>query len=129
MAKKQGISYSADAGLIRGEGAMRQAGSFVDIAGSMGKGIDRQMKVLQQAAEQREARSRARNEEVKSYLRTFNSNVDVSTLSPQNQKEINNFLMGVKDRYAAAASAIVNLTPGTPEYMEQLDIMNNEKTL
>jgi hypothetical protein len=127
MAKKQGISYSADAGLIRGEGAMRQAGGFVDIAGSMNKGIDRQMKVLQQAAEQREARSRARNAEVKNYLQTFNSNVDVSALSPQNQKEINNFLMGVKDRYAAAASAIVNFTPGTPEYMEQLDIMNNEK--
>jgi len=123
MAKKAQRNYSADASLVRGEAAMRQAGGFQPLA----QAFDAPMQRLQQAAKERQAREQQRNNKVESYLSALNSNIDVTALTETDQKTVNQYLMGVKDEYAQAASAIVNFKPGTPEYMEQLDIMNGVK--
>jgi len=123
MAKQQARSYSANTALIQGEGAMRQAGGFQDYS----KAFEAPMQALQQAAQQREAREQARNAKVESYLQALNANIDVTALTANDQKVVNEYLMGVKDEYAEAASAITRFKPGTPEYMEQLDIMNGVK--
>jgi hypothetical protein len=123
MAKQAQRNYGADLGLVRGEGAMRQAGGFQPLA----QAFDAPMQRLQQAAKERQAREQQRNNKVESYISALNSNIDVTALTEANQKAVNQYLMGVKDEYAEAASAIVNFKPGTPEYMEQLDIMNGVK--
>ena len=123
MAKKAQRNYGADASLVRGEAAMRQAGGFQPLA----QAFDAPMQRLQQSAKERQAREQQRNNKVESYLSALNSNIDVTALTETDQKAVNQYLMGVKDEYAQAASAIVNFKPGTPEYMEQLDIMNGVK--
>ncbi|MDA9907782.1 hypothetical protein N9D22_05295 [Flavobacteriaceae bacterium] len=123
MAKKAQRNYGADLSLVRGEATMRQAGGFQPLA----KAFDAPMQRLQQAAKERQAREQQRNNKVESYLSALNSNIDVTALTETDQKTVNQYLMGVKDEYAEAASAIVNFKPGTPEYMEQLDIMNGVK--
>ena len=123
MAKKAQRNYGADASLVRGEAAMRQAGGFQPLA----QAFDAPMQRLQQAAKERQAREQQRNNKVESYISALNSNIDVTALTETDQKAVNQYLMGVKDEYAQAASAIVNFKAGTPEYMEQLDIMNGVK--
>jgi hypothetical protein len=123
MAKKAQRNYGADLSLVRGEGAMRQAGGFQPLM----QAFDAPMQRLQQAAKERQAREQQRNNKVESYISALNSNIDVTALTETDQKAVNQYLMGVKDEYAQAASAIVNFKPGTPEYMEQLDIMNGVK--
>ncbi len=123
MAKKAQRNYGADLSLVRGEGAMRQAGGFQPLM----QAFDAPMQRLQQAAKERQAREQQRNNKVESYISALNSNIDVTALTETDQKAVNQYLMGVKDEYAQAASAIVNFKPGTSEYMEQLDIMNGVK--
>ena len=123
MAKKAQRNYGADLSLVRGEGAMRQASGFQPLM----QAFDAPMKRLQQAARERQAREQQRNNKVESYLSALNANIDVTALTEADQKAVNEYLMGVKDEYAEAATAIVGLKPGTPEYMEQLDIMNGVK--
>lgn len=123
MAKKAQRNYGADASLVRGEGAMRQAGGFQPLMQAFDAPIQR----LERAAKERQAREQQRNNKVESYLSALNANIDVTSLTETDQKAVNEYLMGVKDEYAQAASAIVGLKPGTPEYMEQLDVMNGLK--
>lgn len=123
MAKQPTRNYGADTSLIQGEAAMRQTGGFQDYS----KAFDAPIQRLQQAARQREAREQQRNAKVESYISALNANIDVTALTETDQKAVNQYLMGVKDEYAEAANAIVNFKPGTPEYMEQLDIMNGVK--
>ena len=123
MAKKAQRNYGADTSLVRGEAAMRQAGGFQPLMQAFDAPIQR----LERAARERQAREQQRNNKVESYLSALNANIDVTSLTETDQKAVNEYLMGVKDEYAEAASAIVGLKPGTPEYMEQLDIMNGVK--
>ena len=123
MAKKAQRNYGADLSLVRGEGAMRQTGGFQPLMQAFDAPIQR----LERAARERQAREQQRNNKVESYLSALNANIDVTSLTETDQKAVNEYLMGVKDEYAEAASAIVGLKPGTPEYMEQLDIMNGVK--
>lgn len=123
MAKQAQRNYGADTSLVRGEAAMRQAGGFQPLM----QAFDAPMQRLQQAARERQAREQQRNNKVESYLSALNASIDVTALTETDQKAVNEYLMGVKDEYAEAASAIVGLKPGTPEYMEQLDIMNGVK--
>jgi len=123
MAKKAQRNYGADTSLVQGEGAMRQAGGFQPLMQAFDAPIQR----LERAARERQAKEQQRNNKVESYLSALNANIDVTSLTETDQKAVNEYLMGVKDEYAEAASAIVGLKPGTPEYMEQLDIMNGVK--
>tara|TARA_E500000318_G_C3567726_1_gene216446 strand:+ start:2398 stop:3636 length:1239 start_codon:yes stop_codon:yes gene_type:complete len=125
MAKKQGISYSADAGLIRGEGAMRRAGGFVDAAKAIGTGFDRTSGEIAKELANREKKQAAIDAKVANSIRAMKGNVDVTGLSAADQKAVNTFLLEQKDIYAQAANLASTLKPGTPEYTEQVDIMNN----
>ena len=125
MAKKQGISYSADAGLIRGEGAMRQAGSFVDAAKAFGEGFDRSSREMAKGLAARENKQAKIDAKVANSIRAMKGNVDVTGLSAADQKTVNTFLIEQKDIYAQAANLAATLKPGTPEYTAQVDIMNN----
>ena len=125
MAKKQGISYSADAGLIRGEGAMRQAGGFVDAAKAIGAGFDRTSNQMAKGLANRERKQAAIDAKVANSIRAMKGNVDVTGLNAADQKAVNTFLIEQKDIYAQAANLASTLKPGTPEYTAQVDIMNN----
>lgn len=125
MAKKQGISYSADAGLIRGEGAMRQAGSFVDAAKSIGAGFDVTSKEMARGIAARKNEQAKIDANVANSIRAMKGNVDVTGLTATDQKAVNTFLIEQKDIYAQAANVASTLKPGTPEYTAQVDIMNN----
>ena len=124
MAKKQGISYSADAGLIRGEGLMRSAGQ-VDEAAAFGKGFADTFKATQQGIANRNAKIAKIDAKVADHIRGMKGNIDVTGLTAQDQKAVNSFLLEQKDLYANAASQAAKLKPGTPEYTRQVDIMNN----
>lgn len=116
-------NYGADTGLVRGEAEMRRASGFQPLMQVFDVPIQR----LQQAAQKREAKEQQRNARVANYISALNANIDVTALTETDQKVVNQYLMGVKDEYANAANAIVKLKAGTPEYMEQLDIMNGVK--
>ena len=124
MAKKQGISYSADASLIRGEGLMRSAGQ-VDEAAAFGKGFADTFKAAQQGIANRNAKIAKIDAKVADHIRGMKGNIDVTGLTAQDQKAVNSFLLEQKDLYANAASQAAKLKPGTPEYTRQVDIMNN----
>jgi hypothetical protein len=125
MAKKQGISYSADAGLIRGEGAMRKAGGFVDAAKEFGEGFDRSSREMAKGLAARENKQAKIDAKVANSIRAMKGNVDVTGLTAADQKAVNTFLIEQKDIYAQAANLAATLKPGTPEYTAQVDIMNN----
>ncbi len=125
MAKKQGISYSADAGLIRGEGAMRKAGGFVDAAKSIGAGFDVASKEIAKGIAARKNEQAKIDAKVANSIRAMKGNVDVTGLNAADQKAVNTFLIEQKDIYAQAANLASTLKPGTPEYTAQVDIMNN----
>ena len=125
MAKKQGISYSADASLVRGEGAMRQAGGFVDAAKAIGEGLDRSFKAMAKGLAERERKQAKIDAQVADSIRSMKGNVDITGLSAAGQKAVNAFLIEQKDIYAQAANLAATLKPGTPEYTAQVDIMNN----
>jgi len=125
MAKKQGISYSADAGLIRGERAMRQAGGFVDAAKEFGEGFDRSSREMAKGLAARENKQAKIDAKVANSIRAMKGNVDVTGLTAADQKAVNTFLIEQKDIYAQAANLAATLKPGTPEYTAQVDIMNN----
>ena len=125
MAKKQGISYSADAGLIRSERAMRQAGGFVDAAKEFGEGFDRSSREMAKGLAARENKQAKIDAKVANSIRAMKGNVDVTGLTAADQKAVNTFLIEQKDIYAQAANLAATLKPGTPEYTAQVDIMNN----
>jgi hypothetical protein len=123
MAKQVKRNYGADTSLIQGEAAMRQTSGFQNVAAA----FDAPMKRMERMGAAIQRKNQARNAKVESYMSALNANIDVTALTEDDQKEVNNYLMGAKDEYAAAASAITNFKAGTPEYMEQLDIMNGVK--
>ena len=125
MAKKATAArnYGADNALIQGEANMRKTTGFQNIAAA----FDAPMNRMKEMASVISRKNQARNAKVESYMSALNANIDVTALTENDQKEVNNYLMQSKDEYAEAASAITNFTAGTPEYMEQLDIMNGVK--
>ena len=123
MAKQAKRNYGADTSLIQGEAALRKTSGFQNIAAA----FDAPMKRMERMGAAIQRKNQARNAKVESYMSALNANIDVTALTEDDQKEVNNYLMSAKDEYAAAASAITNFKAGTPEYMEQLDIMNGVK--
>lgn len=124
MAKKAGINYGADLGLIRGEAAMRSAGQ-VNEAAAFGKGFQSTFSAMQKGIERRNAEIAKIDAKVADNIRGMKGNIDVTGLTAQEQKYVNSFLLEQKDAYARAASEAAKLKPGTSEYTRQVDIMNN----
>lgn len=123
--KQAAISYAPNTALIQGERMMQQSGR-ADIMGSFAAGITPGMQRAERAGRERDAEIQRINNKTEQYLRAMQSNIDVTGLTSPEQSKVNEYLMGVKQQYVDAANAIARgkLTPGTPEYMKQVDIMN-----
>jgi len=123
--KQAAISYAPNATIIQSEGMMRKAGR-ADIMGSFTAGITPGMERAERAGRERDAEIQRINNKTEQYLRAMQSNIDITGLTNPEQGKVNEYLMGVKQQYVDAANAIARgkLTPGTPEYMKQVDIMN-----
>ena len=85
---------------------------------------------MAQAAKQ-QALSRAKkaqaNARTAGYIESLNSNVDVSSLTPSQQRAVTNYLTKQKNVYANAASQIGKIDPDDPAYMRLRDEMNGVK--
>ena len=123
--KQAAISYAPNTALIQSEGMMRKSGR-ADIMGAFTAGITPGMERAERAGRKRDAEIQRINNKTEQYLRAMQSNIDVTGLTNPEQGKVNEYLMGVKQQYVDAANAIARgkLTPGTPEYMKQVDIMN-----
>lgn len=112
-------------------------GGFLDIAGAMRPGMEISEKVMagiqkrkdaiaQQAAAAKQAEEQkiaATNQKVGALLGQMQSNVDLTGISADQQKNITEFLTAKKQEYIDAANAIAEYDVTDPEYMEYADIM------
>ena len=113
-----------DTQLIQGEKAMRSAGSFVDIAGSFGKGFDSVKKSDGAGLAKREAAQKNIDNKISRYMGAMDSNIDVTKLTDADRSVVAKSLVEQKDIYSAAASLAATLKPGSKEHTAQVDIMN-----
>jgi hypothetical protein len=121
MAKQK---QSTSSMLIAGAGRLARSQGFVDYGEVISKGAEPVMKALQKSQAVAQAIRDKAAQQTAQYLRSMKSDIDALQSPPEDQKAITTKLMELKNEYAAAASAINNYQVGTPEYMEQLDIMN-----
>lgn len=130
----------ANKNLIQGErfaitGGNEQGG-FFDVAEAVGGGLDIATKVYQaqeakrqEAKAQKEAEIASTNQKVGKMLSQLDTNVDLTGVSPAQQKIVKNFLLDKRQEYVDAANAIAQYSPTDREYMDYADIMqsvNNE---
>jgi hypothetical protein len=126
----------ANKNLIQGErfaitGGNEQGG-FFDVAEAVGGGLDIATKVYQaqetkrqEAKAQKEAEIARTNQKVGKMLSQLDTNVDLTGVSPAQQKIVKNFLLDKRQEYVDAANAIAQYSPTDREYMDYADIMQN----
>jgi hypothetical protein len=126
----------ANNNLIQGErfaitGGSKQGG-FFDVAEAVGSGLDIAAKVYQaqeakrqEAKAQKEAEIARTNQKVGKMLSQLDTNVDLTGISPAQQKIVKNFLLDKRQEYVDAANAIAQYSPTDREYMDYADIMQN----
>jgi hypothetical protein len=126
----------ANKNLIQGErfaitGGNEQGG-FFDVAEAVGGGLDIATKVYQaqeakrqEAKAQKEAEIASTNQKVGKMLSQLDTNVDLTGVSPAQQKIVKNFLLDKRQEYVDAANAIAQYSPTDREYMDYADIMQN----
>lgn len=112
-------------------------GGFLDIAGAMRPGMEISEKVMasvqkrkdaiaQQAAAAKQAEEQkiaATNKKVGALLGQMQSNIDLTGISADQQKNITEFLTTKKQEYIDAANAIAEYDVTDPEYMQYADVM------
>lgn len=121
MAKQK---QSTSSMLIAGAGRLGRSQGFVDYGEVIRKGAEPVMKAIEKSQAVAQAIRDKAAQQTAQYLRSMKSDIDALQSPPEDQKAITTKLMELKNEYATAASAINNYQVGTPEYMEQLDIMN-----
>jgi len=77
-----------------------------------------------QATAVRKAEKAAINQRVAGYIDSLNSNVDLTSLTGEQQASVTNYLTKEKMVYADAANRIAKLDTDNPQYMELRDQMN-----
>ena len=112
-------------------------GGFLDIAAAMRPGMEISEKVIagvqkrkdaiaQQAAAAKQAEEQkiaATNQKVGALLGQMQSNIDLTGISGDQQKNITEFLTAKKQEYIDAANAIAEYDVTDPEYMQYADVM------
>jgi len=112
-------------------------GGFLDIAAAMQPGMEISEKVFQgiqdRALLAEEAKKAAKlaeeqkiaatNEKVGGLLSQMQSNIDLTGISADQQKNITDFLTTKKQEYIEAANAIAEYDVTDPEYMQYADVM------
>jgi hypothetical protein len=77
-----------------------------------------------QARAAKKAQKAVINQKVAGYIDSLNSNVDLTSLTQEQQASVTNYLQKEKMVYADAANRIAKLEPDNPQYMELRDQMN-----
>ena len=77
-----------------------------------------------QATAVKKAEKAAINQRVAGYIDSLNSNVDLTSLTGEQQASVTNYLTKEKMVYADAANRIAKLNTDDPQYMELRDQMN-----
>ena len=110
--------------LITGAGVA--AKKFVDVAAELGKGF---VSATQSARGFTRPKTVTKNQEyqnrVNSLMGKMKTDIDFTSFSPSETASMRTFLANERQKYAAAAKTLANMTDTTsPEYMAQVDIMN-----
>jgi len=71
------------------------------------------------------AKAKTINNKIGGYINKMKSDVDLTGISPEQQKQIQKFLIEEKSVYVEAANKIAGLDPNDPAYLEQADIMTS----
>ena len=112
-------------------------GGFLDIAAAMQPGMEISEKVFQGIQDRallaeeakktaklaEEAKIAATNEKIGGLLSQMQSNIDLTGISTDQQKNITEFLTTKKQEYIEAANAIAEYDVTDPEYMQYADVM------
>ena len=112
-------------------------GGFLDIAAAMQPGMEISEKVFQGIQDRallaeeakktaklaEEAKIAATNEKIGGLLSQMQSNIDLTGISADQQKNITEFLTAKKQEYIEAANAIAEYDVTDPEYMQYADVM------
>jgi hypothetical protein len=88
------------------------------------KGLAEGFAIEAAALQIRKAKKAQINQKVAGYIDSLNSNVDLTSLTEEQQASVTNYLQKEKMVYADAANRIAKLEPDNPQYMELRDQMN-----
>lgn len=122
--------------LIEGElfaatGGLKDGG-FLDVGGIVGAELEKANKGIQAGRErarrlikEQETKAKAVDKQIAGYVNKMKSNIDLTGISPEQQKAIQSYLVDQKNEYVKAANEIVNYSASDPEYMHYADIMNS----
>ena len=120
----QGELFAATGGL--------KDGGFLDVGGIVGAELEKANKGIQAGRErarrlikEQEVKAKAVDKQIAGYVNKMKSNVDLTGVSPEQQKAIQSYLVNQKNEYVKAANEIVNYSASDPEYMQYADIMNS----
>ena len=120
----QGELFAATGGL--------KDGGFLDVGGIVGAELEKANKGIQAGRErarrlikEQETKAKAVDKQIAGYVNKMKSNVDLTGVSPEQQKAIQSYLINQKNEYVKAANEIVNYSASDPEYMQYADIMNS----
>lgn len=107
-------------------------GGFLDVGGIVGAELEKANKGIQAGRErarrlikEQETKAKAVDKQIAGYVNKMKSNVDLTGVSPEQQKAIQSYLVDQKNEYVKAANEIVNYSASDPEYMHYADIMNS----
>ena len=120
----QGELFAATGGL--------KDGGFLDVGGIVGAELEKANKGIQAGRErarrlvkEQEVKAKAVDKQIAGYVNKMKSNVDLTGVSPEQQKAIQSYLVNQRNEYVKAANEIVNYSASDPEYMQYADIMNS----
>lgn len=107
-------------------------GGFLDVGGIVGAELEKANKGIQAGRErarrlikEQETKAKAVDKQIAGYVNKMKSNIDLTGVSPEQQKAIQSYLVDQKNEYVKAANEIVNYSASDPEYMHYADIMNS----
>jgi len=98
-------------------------GGFLDIGGTVQEKLNQGMQASQAASQARKSKKAKVDSKINTAMSKMKSNMDLTSLSDNQQKGVRRFLMDQKMKYANAASQIADYRADSPEYMELSDIM------
>lgn len=105
--------------LITAEKAARSSQGFVDQGQVMQQGMVSAISLIKQDVARQKAKKDAANRRTASYINQLNSDVDLTSLTQEQQQGVNNFLVNGRNEYAEIAVQLSKMDdPASPEYME-----------
>lgn len=116
MAKQQ--SFGADQGLIAASANLAASQQPVDLAGAF-------MKSFGVATEKFEAERQKITDGINTWMSQLKTDIDFTTMSPEMEAEVRNYLTTAREEYADLASLVAKSTDRkSKEYMDAVDRMN-----